>query len=274
MSDLQGKRIALLEGRMHSELADLVRRHGGEPYSVPALREVPRENLAEVSRFLDRLHSGALPIVIWLTGVGVMTLCREADRLGRLAMLVQDVQPLTVVCRGPKPVAACKRQGMPVSVQIPSPYTTAELLDTLASIDLAARGVGLVHYGERNAPLADALRARGAHLEELCLYEWRLPEDLGQLQQLVRDLTAGSVDAIAFTSQVQIRHLWQVAAGLGLDTTLARQLTEHCIVTAVGPTCAAALAAVGVTPHVVPSHPKMGPMVMALASYLAAADRV
>jgi uroporphyrinogen-III synthase len=39
MSGLQGKRIALLEGRMQGELANLVRRHGGVPYSVPALRE-------------------------------------------------------------------------------------------------------------------------------------------------------------------------------------------------------------------------------------------
>lgn len=272
MSDLQGKRIALLEGRMHGELADLVRRHGGEPYSVPALREVPRESSVEVGAFLDQIHAGALQMVIWLTGVGVTAFCREAEQLGRLPTLVHDVQSLTVVCRGPKPVAACKRQGLPVSVQIPSPYTTTELLETLASHDLTGQGIGLVHYGERNAPLAEALQARGARLQELCLYEWCLPEDLGLLQQLVRDLVAGRVDAIAFTSQVQIRHLWQVAAGLGLETAMARQLADHCTVAAVGPTCASALEAVGVTPHVVPSHPKMGPMVTALAAYLTSAS--
>lgn len=268
MGDLQGKRIALLEGRMHGELAELVRRHGGEPYSVPALREVARENPQEVAAFLDRLHSGALKTVVFLTGVGVNTLCREAEGLGRLATLLDDVQSLTLVCRGPKPVAACKRQGIPVTVQIASPYTTTELLQAMASLELAGQGVGLLHYGERNAPLAEALLARGACLEELCLYEWRLPDDLSGLQQLVRELLAGEVDAMAFTSQVQIRHLWQVAAGLGCEAALVQRLTTDCIVVAVGPTCAAALEAVGVTPHVVPDNPKMGPMVMALAAYL------
>ena len=39
MSSLNGTRVALLESRMSGELADLVRRHGGEPRCVPAVRE-------------------------------------------------------------------------------------------------------------------------------------------------------------------------------------------------------------------------------------------
>ena len=73
---------------------------------------------------------------------------------------------------------------------------------------------------------------------------------------------------IAFTSQVQIRHLWHVATSLGLAEALTQALHTQLIVAVVGPTCAAALTALGVTPHVVPAHPKMGPMVMALAAYL------
>jgi uroporphyrinogen-III synthase len=267
MSDLKGRRIALVEGRMQGELADLVRRHGGTPISVPAMREATRECTEEVAAFIDRLGGGTFQIVVCLTGVGVMTLVREAERLGRLPELLAGLKGVITVCRGPKPLAALKRQGITATVQTPEPYTTAELLEAMAGRTLAGQGVALVHYGERNEALAAALRLRGAQLDELCLYEWLLPDDLGPLQCLVHDLIATRVDAIAFTSQVQVRHLWQVAASLGVAEALTQALTTRLIVAAVGPTCAAVLAAYGVTPHIVPAHPKMGPMVTALAAY-------
>jgi uroporphyrinogen-III synthase len=270
MSTLPGKRIALLEGRLPGELADLVRRHGGEPINVPALRERTVECAEQVAAFITRLGQGAIQVVIFSTGVGVAALFREAEQLGRLTELRQGLAGVITVCRGPKPVAALRRQGGAVTVQVAAPYTTAELLAALAGVEVAGHGVALVHYGERNIALTEALQARGAHLHELCLYEWLLPEDVRPLQQLVRELVTGRLDAIAFTSQVQVRHLWQVAATLGLTEALTMALTTHCLVAAVGPTCATALAAVGVQPHVVPTHPKMGPMVTALAAALQA----
>jgi uroporphyrinogen-III synthase len=255
---------------MPGELADLVRRHGGEPVNVPALREAAIECREHVREFITRLEQGAIQVVIFLTGVGVNTLVREAEQCGRLPVLLQGLAGAVRVCRGPKPVAALKRQGLAPTVQAEAPYTTAELLTALAGVAVAGRGVAVLHYGERNVALTDALQAQGARLYELCLYEWLLPEDLRPLQQLVRDLIAGRLQAIAFTSQVQVRHLWQVAATLGQAAALTTALTTHCLVAAVGPTCATALAAVGVTPHVEPSHPKMGPMVIALMAALRA----
>jgi uroporphyrinogen-III synthase len=125
----------------------------------------------------------------------------------------------------------------------------------------------LVHYGERNSALADALEARGAALEELCLYEWVMPDDVEPLRTLVRDLIDGRVDAVAFTSLVQCRHLFQVAADLGKSEDLVDALSSRVVVAAIGPVCAAALNALGVTPRVLPAHPKMGPMIAALADY-------
>jgi uroporphyrinogen-III synthase len=268
MNTLQGKRIALLEGRMSGALADLVRRHGGEPYAVPALREAARSCGAEVASFLDGLSAGRFDIVVCMTGVGVNALCDEAERLERLPECLEGLQGVTLACRGPKPVAALKRRGLSAQVQAQSPFTTAELLDAMADLELAGHGAALVHYGERHEPLAAALRGRGARLDELCLYEWLLPEDLGPLQTLVRDLVAHRVDAIAFTSKSQVRHLFQVATGLELAAALQQTMHRALMVAAVGPTSAAALEAFGVTPHVVPENPKMGPMVTALAAYI------
>lgn len=254
---------------MHGELARLVRRHGGEPYSVPAMREVTQASGEQVARLLTRLDSGAVQIVVCLTGVGVMALVREAERLHRLPVLLDRLKTVTTVCRGPKPVAALKRQGIPALVQTREPHTTTELLAALEDVELAGQGVALVHYGERDIALATALQERGALLDELCLYAWELPEDLEPLRQLVYDLVAGDVDAVAFTSKAQVRHLWQVGSDMHLDQELPQALNTRLIVAAVGPTCAAELEAHGVVPHVVPPHPKMGPMILALAAYFA-----
>lgn len=254
---------------MHGELAGLVRRHGGEPYSVPAMCEVTQASGEQVEGLLTRLDSGAVQVVICLTGVGVMALVREAERLDCLPGMLDRLKSVTTVCRGPKPVAALKRQGIKASVQTCAPHTTTELLAALEGVKLAEQGVALLHYGDRDVALATALQERGAQLDELCLYAWQLPEDLRPLQQLVYDLVAGDVDAVAFTSKAQVRHLWQVASDMHLDQELPHALNTRLTVAAVGPTCAAELEAHGVVPHVVPTHPKMGPMILALGAYFA-----
>jgi uroporphyrinogen-III synthase len=76
------------------------------------------------------------------------------------------------------------------------------------------------------------------------------------------------VGAIAFTSQVQARHLFSIASEAGLRSELISALHSHTLVAAVGPTCAGALESFGVAPHVVPQHPKMGTMIECLARYV------
>lgn len=266
MPALEGVRIAVLESRRSTELAELVRRMGGEPVAVPAVREVAR--LEHVPPFLDGLQSGRFDVAIFLTGVGASRLLREAQRLGRLDETVSALSALITACRGPKPSAVLRQYGIPVSIRAADPYTSTELLDALSSVPLEGRTVAVLHYGERHESLADALRSRGAALEELCLYEWRLPEDTAPLAALVQDIVARKIDAVAFTSQIQCRHLFTVAADNGLSDELAEALRTRVTVAAIGPVCADTLKRYGVTPQLVPSQAKMGFLVTELAAYL------
>jgi uroporphyrinogen-III synthase len=63
-----------------------------------------------------------------------------------------------------------------------------------------------------------------------------------------------------------------VASEHGLDVQLRAALRDRVIVGAVGPTCADALRANGVEPHVVPGHPRMGHLVLALAAAVESRD--
>ena len=119
--------------------------------------------------------------------------------------------------------------------------------------------------------LVDALRARGATVSELRSYEWRLPDDVEPIEALIAELIDGRLDAVAFTNQVQVRHLFEVGARIGPH---ARRCAMR---SAIAPSSApsgrparVALEQYGVPPHVVASPPKMRPLVTAVGEHLAA----
>ena len=128
----------------------------------------------------------------------------------------------------------------------------------------------MLHYGERAEEMAGYLKSRGAQLDELCLYEWQLPEDTSPLKDLIGEVIRGELDSVAFTSKVQVRHLFQVADEIGKADELKAALNTRTVVTAIGPTCATELIQRGVPPRVVPEHPKMGYMVKAMSDYFSA----
>jgi uroporphyrinogen-III synthase len=265
MLSLSGRRIALLESRLSREIATLVERLGGVPISAPAMDEVPCHN--DFNTFFDGLVQRRFSIAIFLTGTGTLTLLGEANRRGRLTDIVSALSQTTIACRGAKPLGALKRHGLRAQITTARPHTTRELMHALASVDVKDRGIVLVHYGERNADIAAELRARGARLDEVCPYEWTLPEDVTPLVDVVRDAIAHRLDAVLFTSQVQCRHLFQSAEEMGQAEGLARSLNRDIVVAAVGPVCASALKKVGVTPDVIPASPNMPALINAVAEY-------
>ncbi|WP_376795982.1 uroporphyrinogen-III synthase [Thermogemmatispora sp.] len=261
--------IAVLEARMSGELAHLIARHGGHARCIPAVREVPPADAAQQAlTLLGELQARRLDAVIFSTGVGASALLREIEQQDQLPELLDALKQVTIICRGPKPATVLKRHGLPVHISAREPHTTEELLDALEEVELRGRRLALLHYGERNARLVAYLQERGASVAEFCLYEWKLPEDTSPLRQLVHDLCAGQVDALVLTSQVQVRHLFQVAEQEGRSQALAQALREQVTVASIGPTCSEALLQYGVRPHVVPEHPRMGHLVKALSHYL------
>lgn len=266
---LAGATVALLEARMESELASLVRRHGGEPVCVPALREVERDCAAEAADAIDATTRGSA-VVALATGVGLARWIAVATALGRGPELREGLVRATVVCRGPKPVAGLKREGLVAHVRAEPPHTTTEFIRALDTVDVRGRDAVFVHDGGGSPVVPAALAERGAPVHQVRPYEWALPEDVTPLRDLVTAIIAGRVRALAITTQVQARHLFEVAQTMGATDALSSALRDRVIVAAVGPTCARALTELGAPPHVMPENAKMGPLVTALASKLSA----
>jgi uroporphyrinogen-III synthase len=260
MPALDGRTIALLESRRGVELDALVRQAGGTPVRAPSVREVERPD--DVARFTDGLTGDRFDVVIFLTGAGVHALLDDSVD-GTVAAL----RRCTVACRGPKPLAALKRYGISAHVMTAKPHTSDELVEALARIDLDRRRVALVHYGEPNPALSAALRGMGARVTDICAYQWMLPDDVEPLVRLVDKVLAGEVDALLVTSQIQYRHLCEVAAYVDREQRLNVALRTDVVVGAIGPICADVIRRSGVVPDVMPESPNLPSLVRALGDY-------
>ena len=188
-SGLQGLRVISFESRRAKEMAELIRRHGGEPIVAPSMREVPlSENSAPLELF-QKIEAGHIDLVILLTGVGTRTM---VDALAihysreRIAALLGSV---TILARGPKPVAALKELGLQPAFTAPEPNTWKEVLAVLDSnVQLKGKRIAVQEYGVTNQELLSGLEARGAEILRVPVYRWALPEDIAPLQAAIREI--------------------------------------------------------------------------------------
>ena len=278
MASLNGRTIAFVEARMTSEMAGLIERHGGVPYPAPVLQEVYLKDSPEVQQLVLDTCAGRIDAVTLLTGVGTQALVSTAAAMGREEEFIHALDQLTVIARSPKPARVLRQHKIHIDVMPPEPYTTADLVNSLESWDLSGKVVALQHYGGPNRPLVQHLQDKGAQVREVTLYTWGLPEDEAPVLKMVDGLTAGSVDAIAFTSQPQVGNLLAIAAKADRESALRAALGaggkpaddnggRGAVVASVGPVCTRRLREAGIAVDVEPEHPHMGSMVLALAEY-------
>jgi uroporphyrinogen-III synthase len=263
---LTGLQVVSFESRLQSETAGLIEKHGGRVIAAPALKEVPLSELPEVKVFIDALFGGAIDALILLTGVGTTLLVRAALKQRARAEVLAKLARVTLVCRGPKPSAALKPLGLRPTLTVPEPNTWRDLLVTLdAEYPVAGRRVYIQEYGTRNDELVRALTERGAVVTCVKLYNWALPDDTGPLKAAILKIVRGQAHVALFTTGSQIDHLLLVAQEIGLAPAVRRALNTELVVASVGPMTSEALERHGITPDIVPGHPKLGHLILAVA---------
>jgi uroporphyrinogen-III synthase len=241
-------------------MAKLIRTYGGEPFVVPAMREIPLESNRLALEFIDRLIEGNFDLVICLTGVGIRALISIAEIAGKRDEVIESLRKLHIVARGPKPVAVLKELAIPIAVVAPEPNTWREVISSLdAEYGEALSGfrVAVQEYGASNPELLETLAAKTAEVTKVPVYQWALPEDVQPLREAVLAIIGGGVDVVLFTTGVQAVHLFQIADQMESADDLRAGL-RSLVVASIGPTTTEELTQHGVTPDFEPSHPKMG----------------
>ncbi|MGD0363621.1 MAG: uroporphyrinogen-III synthase [Bryobacteraceae bacterium] len=257
-----GMRVLSLESRRSAEMAELIRKQGGEPVCAPSMREAPLQQNQAALEFAGRLFAGDFDMMILLTGVGTRLLHQAIAASYPPERFAEALRRITVVARGPKPAAVLRGLDVPVTVLVPEPNTWRELLAAIR--DRPERRIAVQEYGRSNTELLDGLRQRGAEVATVRVYQWDLPEDTEPLRAAARRLAAGELQVALFTTSIQIDHLLRIAAEDRLEGAVLSALRKM-VVASIGPTTSEALEEAGVHPDLEPSHPKMGFLVQETA---------
>ncbi|HZZ72015.1 MAG TPA: uroporphyrinogen decarboxylase [Pirellulales bacterium] len=264
-ADFAGLRVASFESRRAEEMARFIEKAGGIPAVSPSMREVPLEKNVAAVDFANRVMTGQVDLIVFMTGVGLKMLIQQVERYVDLKRFLESVSDVVTLVRGPKPVAVLKELGLAPRLRAPEPNTWREVLQTLdAHGGVTNQNVAVLEYGEPNASLVAGLEARGARVLSVKIYAWELPLDTRPLEANIRAICAGERDVAMFTSQHQTLNLLEIARKLGLEESL-RAAFDQMVVASIGPTTSEGLRDQGFTVDVEPEHSKMGQLVQAAA---------
>lgn len=266
-SGLEGLRVVSFESRRAQEMAELIRNYGGEPLIAPSLREIPLSENSAAIDFIGQLEAGKFDVLILLTGVGTRTLVAAVASQYSCERVAAALQRVTLVARGPKPVAALKELGLTPNISVPEPNTWRDILSELdGKADIRGRRIAVQEYGITNRELIAGLEARGAKVVRVPVYRWALPEDTAPLRAAIRRIVDGQVDMALFTNATQVDHMFHVAVEEKLDLFL-RQAFSRVLIASIGPVCSEALEHFGLKADLEPEHPKMGHLMAALGRH-------
>src|SRR5262249_15809254 len=157
--------------------------------------------------FVRQVTSGNLDAMIFLTGVGARYLVAAAESMGMKEPFLQALNRMTIVVRGPKPVAALRQFAVHVDV-IPDNPTTEGVIEALRVRDLESFGVGVELYGTPNPQLVSSLESRGAKVSAIQVYAYGAASDTTAVNALIDKILRDEIQVIAFTSAPQVRMLF------------------------------------------------------------------
>ncbi|MBM7587511.1 uroporphyrinogen-III synthase [Bacillus pakistanensis] len=261
---LKGKRIVLAGSRKTEEMSILVEKQGGIPIVRPAQGTVYLAE-DEVEPELTQIVNEGVDWIIFTTGTGTETLIEMAEKLGILDRFITTIKNAKVAIRGYKTLTALKKQGVKPSA-IDDDGTTQGLIRSLEPFDLKGQKVAIQLHGDTAPKLIQFLEENGAVCSQILPYKHISP-DPQVFDELCREILAGKVDAVCFTTALQVRYLFDFARENQYLTDILNMFNEKIIAAAVGKITAEALIEEGVENVLQPEKQRMGAMIMKLSQY-------
>ena len=261
--------VALPETRQLNVLAELLERRGASVVRCPMVAIHDSPDADSVVGWIRRFIDDPMDLFIIYTGEGVERLLKFAARAELKDEFIAALARTRKLARGPKPGRALRKVNLKPEIAALAP-TTDGVIETLNGLTLEGARVGVQLYGrDPNDTLMNYLTPRSGTVDCVAPYVYASEVDDVQVTDLIGRMSAGEIDAIAFTSKSQVDRLRKLArrSGLGqaLDTALARMT-----VAAIGPVVAEQLRGVGVRVDVMPQKAWfMKPLVTELTRTLA-----
>jgi uroporphyrinogen-III synthase len=266
-SGLAGRRVGITADRRWRAQADLLENLGAEVIHGPTLRTVDLSRDEGLRRATLDLIAVPPDYLVATTGMGISMWLAAADTWDLGGPLREALWSSRVVARGAKADSALRRQGFDVAWEAPS-ETMDEVVEFLTGQGIDSARVALQLFDPAGHPSTTALAARCRELVEVPVYRWLMPVDAGPAAHLIEETCAGAVDALTFTSQPAVHHLFRIAEGLGRAERLRDACNATVLPVCVGPVCADAAVAEGITRLSWPDPPRLAAMIRLVASEL------
>jgi uroporphyrinogen-III synthase len=264
---LKGRVVAITRPAGQAEEAgELIRQKGGVPYYIPAIEIKGLSNPEPIKKFIAELGAGKVDIVILMSTNGVKHLFSAADDLKLALQLKEGLAKTYVIAVGPKTAEAITAFDVHTDL-IPQKYSGEGLLEALKEKNLAGKSIRIPRTSNAPPALSEALKARGALVEEIYVYESGLPIDEKLKTRFYQDLTDGHIDALLFGSGLSAKNIFKMLTEKAPNEQITKTFAEKVTVVAIGPTTAEALNKLNVKVDVIPADYLFDKALDALATY-------
>jgi len=231
----------------------LIREMGGAPYYIPAIEIKGLTNFAPVENLIMELCNGQVDYVIFMSTNGVKYLFSAADSLKQRAELTEGLAKTFIIAIGPRTAQVLEQDNKMRVGLVPSKYSSEGLLESLQSRELKGKNIRIPRTSNATPILTDNLRARGAQVEEVYVYESGLPEDEEIKQKFFEDLKSRKIDAIVFGSGLSAKNIFKMLTEKASAEEIRSLLNTRTTTVAIGPTTADALREMGIKIDVMPA---------------------
>ncbi len=267
LPDLAGFTVGITADRRWEEQSELLRRRGAEIIHGPMIKTLPLGTGDDLRRATESVIVRPPHILIANTGIGMRSWFAAAESWGLGEALIGALSEAEILARGPKAAGAVVQMGLPVAIRADS-ERLSELCQLAVERGVDGKRIAFQRHGDDAPELVATLDAAGALIEEIPVYFWKVPTDLGPSLRLVRAIVAGRVHAVTFTSAPAIRNMMAIAQEHDLGEALLDALRGGVVVACVGPVCAEAAVESGMGRPTVPDKARLGPLVLAMAEVL------
>ena len=237
---------------------------GGIAYVAPMI-EITAPEGGELAEFIQKTASGCFDKLIFLSVNSVRFLFEEAKWDGKLDQLIKGINASGVLVIGTRTLRELIDHGVMNNV-VARIQSTDGVLEAIGG-ELKGLSIGIPRSSMANSELGDALKERGAQVTEVTAYISSPPADRSRAIELIKDLEAGKVDAVTFTSASTAKNLAKIAE----EEKMLGELHEGLgmtVVAAIGPRAKGAIVELGFNVDIVPENHSIRDLVEALVSNL------
>jgi len=259
-SPLTGRCVGITADRRWRSQADLLENLGADVIHGPTLRTVDLSRDEGLRQATLALIHRPPHFLVGSTGMGMAMWFEAAEEWDLADPLRDALRHSRVIARGAKARSTLRRLGFEVTWQAPA-ETMDEVVEFLIEQGIDSARVALQLFDPGGHPATAALAARCRELVEVPVYRWLLPEDAGPAARLIEAMCAGEVDAVTFTSQPAVHHLFHIAESLGRVDEVRAACNGAVLPVCVGPVCAEAARDEGIREPVWPDPPRLAAMI-------------